>query len=265
MEFFSSIDHTPIHISDSGKGDKVIFFLHGYLETLYIWEEFIDLLPEDFRTIVIDLPGQGLSTSHPEANTMEFCSNIIVGVLDLLKIENCILVGHSMGGYIAQTCMKLFPDRILAIANFNSNPYADDPSKKDDRLKEISFIESGKLMSLASIAIPNMYSPENAILLENKIQETVENCDTHDPAGIVATIKGLILRENNTEFLASSPKPILFILGDKDKYLPSEKIDQIKKDIPNAKYLIIKETGHNSFIEQPQAVADGFIDFVNSL
>ena len=58
MEFFAKSKSTNIsvYISDSKKGDKTIILLHGYLETIYIWEDFREYL-KDYRTIAIDLPG----------------------------------------------------------------------------------------------------------------------------------------------------------------------------------------------------------------
>lgn len=265
MEFFASSNGIPVHISDSGKGDKVLLFLHGYLETLYIWEEFVEILPKDYRVILIDLPGHGLSSSHPDANDMKFCSEVVVGVLDYCKVDTCIVLGHSMGGYIAQACIKNFPARFDAIIHFNSNPYADDPEKKKDRLREISFIESGKLMSLASISIPNMYFKDNLRRMDEKIAETIEICETHDPLGICASIRGLMVREDNLELLSATQKPILFIFGDSDSYLTVEKAETILNKLPNSKGVFVAGTGHNSFLEEPKSTLNGVLNFIESL
>ena len=77
MEFFATSNGIPVHISDTEKGDITILLLHGYLETLYVWEEFIGLFPKNFRFISIDLPGHGLTGTHPHSNSMEFCADTI--------------------------------------------------------------------------------------------------------------------------------------------------------------------------------------------
>lgn len=256
MEFFSTSNGIPVHISDSGSGEKVILFLHGYLETLYIWEEFVDLLPKCYRTIAIDIPGHGLTSSHPVCNDMKFCADVVVGVLNRLQINKCIVVGHSMGGYIAQSCIKYYPSLFSALFHFNSNPYSDNPDKKSDRLKEIDFILSGKLMSLASIAIPNMFSQQNLRRMDYKIQETIEICETHDPSGIAASVRGLIEREDNVQFLNSSNIPLYFIFGTEDRYLPVDNANKILLDLPSAKGFFIESTGHSSFLEEPHKVLD---------
>ena len=70
MEYFAISNGIPVHILDTKKGDTTIVLLHGYLETLYIFNEFIELLEKKYRVIAIDMPGHGLSGSDKEINTM---------------------------------------------------------------------------------------------------------------------------------------------------------------------------------------------------
>ena len=72
MEYFAISNGIPVHILDTKKGEKTILLLHGYLETLYIYNEFIEILQKKYRVIAIDLPGHGLSGSDKEINSMEF-------------------------------------------------------------------------------------------------------------------------------------------------------------------------------------------------
>ncbi len=256
MEYFVTCEGIPVHVSESGKGENVYLLLHGYLETLYIWDEFRELLPGSSRIVSIDLPGHGLTGSHSEANTMQFDAAVIKGLFDKLKIEKATVIGHSMGGYVGQRLLKDYPERVAGLIHFNSNPYADNPDKKDQRLKEIEFIKNGKLTQLAQIAIPNMYAKENLREFDEKIAETVEICETHDPLGIAAAVSGLMTREDNVELLRNAGVPVAFIFGDSDSYASMEVIGKIKQDLPSAKHFIIPQTGHNSFIERPLSVLE---------
>ncbi len=264
MQYFATSCGVPVHVSDSGSGQQVLLLLHGYLETLYIWEEFIELLPNNYRVISIDIPGHGLSSTHPEINSMKFCADVVLGVLDLANVTKCTICGHSMGGYIAQTCVKYYPDRFNAIVNFNSSPYADDPLKRLDRDREISFIESGKLLSLATVSIPNMYFKDNLRRCDDKIRETIDLCDTHDPRGIISSLRGLITREDNTDFLKTIKIPCFFIFGDSDTYMPLERAESILKTT-NSKGVFIPSTAHNSFIENPHTTLDEFLLFLSQI
>lgn len=254
MEYFVTCSGIPVHVSETGKGDNVIVLLHGYLETLYIWEEFAAMLPDSSHIISIDLPGLGLSGSDPLINSMQFDSSVLLALLDRLGVARPVIIGHSMGGYVGQRFLRDYPERVAALVNINSNPYRDDPSKVTDREKEISFILNGKLVQLAQIAVPNMYAKANLRRCDEKIMETLEICETHDPLGVAAAVRGLVARDDNVELLNSTDIPVMFIYGDSDVYMPFSMIRQIMTDLPACKHAIVPGTGHNTHIENPAAV-----------
>ena len=262
MEFFATSQGIPVRISDSIQGNQTIVFLHGYLETLDVWEDFMATVPNHFRTVAIDLPGHGLSGTQAEINEVSFSARVVCGVLDLLKIEKAILVGHSMGGYVGQSFLAQFPDRALALVHLNSNPYADAPDKSVDREREIRFIQEGKLQTLAAVSIPNMYAPSNVRKMDDAIQKTVELCDMHDPDGICATLRGLKERSNQVDFLSQVKHPLLFVFGDQDVFLSQERQQQIREQIPNADYALLANTGHNSFLEDPVGTWQSIASFI---
>lgn len=261
MEYFAISNSIPVHILDTKKGDKTILLLHGYLETLYIYNEFIELLEKKYRIIAIDLPGHGLSGSDKEINSMEYCAEVAVDVLKKCGVEKAYVAGHSMGGYVAQNCLKKYPEMFEGIILLNSTPFADSPEKKEDRKREIELVLSGKLGHLASISIPKMYSAANLRKLDEKIEETVEITETHDPNGIAACIRGMMERENTEEVLAKTAKALL-VFGTDDKFITEETREKIAALLPNAKTAIIPETGHNSFIEAPEQVMQAIADFI---
>ncbi len=76
------------------KGDAIVL-LHGYLETLEIWEVFAASLAKHYRVITLDLPGHGLSGWNGGVHTMEFMADAVKGVLDKLDVQECLL-GEGM-------------------------------------------------------------------------------------------------------------------------------------------------------------------------
>lgn len=261
-EYFVFSNGIPLHVSESGNGDKVLLLLHGYLETLYIWEEFREMLPDSYRIIAIDLPGHGLSGSHTESNTMQFIAETIYQFLSSKSVQKLTIAGHSMGGYVAQQFLRQYPDMVEALVHINSSPYADNPDKRSQREKEINLIGQGRLLSLAQIAIPNMYSKVNLRKCDRKISETVEICETHDPMGICAVVRGLMARSDSVELLRETNVPVLFIFGDSDTYASPEMISNVVTSLPNAVCKVISGVGHNSFIEDPQKVLDILLPFL---
>ena len=102
MEQFVMSEHTALRISDSQQGQTVLVLLHGYLESLEIWEDFAKLLSPHYRIVTIDIPGHGISEVKSEIHTMEFIADVLRGVLDQKQITHCFVAGHSMGGYAAE-------------------------------------------------------------------------------------------------------------------------------------------------------------------
>lgn len=261
MEYFAISNGIPVHILDTKKGDETILLLHGYLETLYIFNELIEILEKKYRIIAIDLPGHGLSGSHKETNSMEFSASICADILKKSGVEKAYIAGHSMGGYVAQNCVKSFPEMFKGIILLNSTPFADSPEKREDRKREIDLILSAKLGHLASLSIPKMYAPSNLRKFDEKIEETVEITETHDPKGIVASIKGMMERVETKEVLSKTEK-VMLVFGTEDKFITEETRGKLISEFPSAKSVVIPDTGHNSFIEAPEKVSEALDEFI---
>lgn len=262
MEFFVTSQGIPVRVLDSGKGETTLLFLHGYLETLDIWEDFMATVPVSYRTVAIDLPGHGLTGSRPEVNDIDFCAQVAAGVLDILQVEKVIPVGHSMGGYVAQSFLELYPERTLALIHLNSNCFADLPEKAADREREIGLVLEGKLLSLASVSVPRMYARENLRRLDDAVQKTVELCDMHDPAGICASLRGMMRRKNQTSLLQEAGKPLLFVFGDSDPFFPPDRRELLLKSLPAAESVVLSGTAHNSFLEDPDTTLAVILSFL---
>jgi pimeloyl-ACP methyl ester carboxylesterase len=265
MEFFTKSSSTGItvHINDSQKGDKTIFLLHGYLETMYIWSELAEHFEKDYRIIAIDLPGHGISGSHPECNSVELCADVVKDVLSNLNIDECILGGHSLGGYVALSCIQRYPQLFSKLIIFNSNPYPDAAEKQALRSQEIEIIRNGGLSKIADSTIPHLYKPSNLRACNDKIKETIDLCDTHDPLGICASIKGLQTRPDRREDLKSWKKPSLWLYGDSDLHMTADKIEFMKQTYPDFKHTVVPECGHMSFIEQKDFTYGSVVSFLN--
>ena len=107
MEKFIMAAGTALRISDTLKGGTTVVLMHGYLESLEIWGDFMKELAMHYRVLAIDIPGMGISQVRGEVHTMEFLADVLKGVLDKQGVERCFVVGHSMGGYVAGVCREI--------------------------------------------------------------------------------------------------------------------------------------------------------------
>lgn len=273
MEYFTTAAGITVHLLDTQDSkeqqkEKCIILLHGYLETMNIWNELVDLLKDKYRVIILDMPGHGLTDSAPAQkdgtvlNTMEFGADVVKALIEKCRAKNVVLGGHSMGGYITLAFCRKYPDSLQKAILFNSNPYKDDPSKAEDRKREIDIIRAGKLDMLAELSIPKMFKPENLRLFDDKVMETIELCDMHNPEGIVASVMGMQQREDTTDIMDNPPVPIMMFAGDSDRFISIEGVREMISKFPKVKHVLLDNTGHNSFIEAEDKVYQHICDFV---
>ena len=103
-----------LNFQDEGEGPALVL-LHGYPETNAIWDEFSKTLTKNFRLIRPDLPGLGDSEQIAEIQSMEMMAVTVKELLDYLKIGECVMIGHSMGGYVTLAFAELFPEKLRGV------------------------------------------------------------------------------------------------------------------------------------------------------
>jgi pimeloyl-ACP methyl ester carboxylesterase len=259
MEFFSTCAGIPVHVNDTQIGQPALVLLHGYLETLEVWDDFADRLKRHFRIVRIDLPGHGLSGSHAKINSPAFSAQVVREVLQKCGIAQCTLIGHSMGGYVSLAFADNYPEVTQGLCLFHSTPNADTPQKQDDLSREIALIRAGKLPLVVRQSIPRMFAEENRKRCVHKIEELEEVADVHEPEGIIACLEGMKQRPDYNDFLAAFRKPLLLIFGENDPYISLETARLLSARFPQAQTLWLKHTGHIGFVEEAEAAAEAII------
>lgn len=261
IEKFIMAGDTALHVCDSQKGDRCIVLLHGYLESLLVWEPFVPLLYKHVRVVTLDLPGHGISEVKGEVHTMEYLADTVKAMLDKLGIERCTLVGHSMGGYVALAFCEKYPERLDGLVLLSSTPNPDNPEKVERRRREIALVKAGKKELLARIVPAAGFAADHRAAMQEYIDDLSETIHITEDAGIVALLGGMMQRKDQNEMLRRSKVPQLFILGRKDEYIPLDVAEAMVAAHPQAKVVWLGNSGHMGFLEEPQACADALLDF----
>lgn len=262
IEKFIMAGSTALHVCDSQAGEKCVVLLHGYLESMLVWEDFIPYLYKEVRVITLDLPGHGISVVTGEIHTMDFLADTIADALKALGIEKCTLVGHSMGGYVALAFCERHPEMLNGLVLFSSTPNPDTPEKAENRRREIALVKAGKKDMLARVAPAAGFAEQNRTRMRDYIEDLTEQVFITEDEGIVALLNGMIARRDQNEMLRRSPVPQLFILGKKDNYIPPEAAEKIIAEHPQAKVVWLENSGHMGFLEEPEAAARAILGFV---
>ncbi len=262
VEKFIMAGPTPVHVCDSEQGEKCVVLLHGYLESMLVWDEFVPLLYKEVRVITLDLPGHGVSIVSGEIHTMEFLADTVADTLKKLGVERCTLVGHSMGGYVAAAFCEKYPQMVEGVVMFHSTPNADSEQKRLKREQEIKLMKAGKKEAIANVAPAARFAKENRHRLAPFIDECREIVLICEDEGIVALLKGMGERKDQNEMFRNLSARQLFIFGEDDEYIPVEIAREVEAAHPQAKTLWLKHSGHMGFVEEPELTAEAILEVV---
>lgn len=261
-EKFMMAGSTALHVCDSEQGERCVVLLHGYLESLLVWDDFVPLLYKQLRVVTLDLPGHGISVVTGECHTMEFLADTVAEGLKALGIGRCTLVGHSMGGYVALAFCERHPDMLDGLVLLSSTPNPDTEEKAENRRREIALVQAGKKEMLARVAPAAGFAEENRTRMADAIEDLTEQVFVTEEEGIVALLNGMIARKDQNEMLRQTKVPVLFILGRKDNYIPVEVAEKMVVDHPEARVVWLEHSGHMGFLEEPEATARALINFI---
>ena len=253
---------TALHIADSGVGDKCVVLLHGYLESMYVWDDFTSLLTPSVRVITVDIPGHGISEVKGEVHTMEMVADVLYEMLNSLGIEKVTMVGHSMGGYVSLAFCARYPEQLEGLVLLSSSPNPDTDLKKENRRREIALVRAGKKDALARVAPEAGFAEHNRRRLKSYIDDLTECVHITEDDGIVALLGGMIERADQNEMLRKCNVSQLFIMGKHDAYIPVEAAEAIIANNPQAEVAWLENSGHMGFIEEPEACAEALLKFV---
>ena len=253
-----------IHYSDSGSG-KTIVLIHGYLETMKVWESFSKRLALYFRVLVIDLPGHGKSDPAGDINTMDLFAEAIKELLEELGICKVFLAGHSMGGYATLAFVRLFPEYLSGYSLFHSHPLADTPETIQRRKLSIKAIEEGKKEMIIPDFVQGLYAKTNLNKFKKAIERSMEIASDTDEKTIIADLKGMIARPSMEEVITNGKVPFLWILGKMDIHINHETVMQNVRLPENCRVVILNKSGHMGFIEEEDKAVELLTEFVDDL
>ena len=255
------IDGKKIHYRDEGAG-RTLVLLHGFMNSLEVWNTYLLLYMREMRVILIDLPGHGKSDVFDEKHTMEFMASTVKAVLDHLEIRECVMVGHSMGGYVTLAFAEQYPHVLRGFGLVHSHALPDSEEGRANRERACKLIKESRAKYIVGF-IPELFAKNQRIHLQQEIKELQElSLETSDE-GIIAAQKGMASRPGRTEVLSNATVPVLFILGGEDYRIPVELGASQAMLAKHAEITILSDVGHMSLIETPKMIKERIRGFVN--
>ena len=245
-----------------GKGFPIVL-LHGFAEDHHIWQAQIDFLQQHFLLLVPDLPGSGMSALPAEEMSMELLADFVHEILLQEKIEQTILIGHSMGGYAAMAFMERHHTFLKGLVLFHSSAFEDDEERKKNRRKSIKLLQNNGKDVFLKAMIPNLYAASFKEKHPELLTQHLTMADAISSASLQAYYLAMINRPSRINLLQHTKMPIQFVIGVEDNAVPlAASLKQCH--LPQiADVQILQGVGHTGMIEDKSRVNSILNSFCN--
>ena len=238
-----------VSLAEEGEG-KVIVLLHGFTESMRIWNNYAASLASRYRVITIDLPGHGKSSRIDKVHTMEMMADTVCAVLKKSGVTRCLMIGHSMGGYVTLAFARKYPNMLKGFGLFHSHCFPDSPEDAKNRERTISIVEQDKLGFMAQF-IPGLFPPDVHDKFSSDIKRLVQRASKMEKESVIAALRGMMVRKDQSDLLKTPSLPVLFILGQKDSRAPVGRFCEMISMPKVSQALMLRDCGHMGFIEAP--------------
>ena len=116
VEAIASVGQVQLAYCRHGEGKQALLWLHGGFVSMRTWDEpWAALAADGLRMLAVDLCGHGRSSRRDGPTSVSLMAADVLGLLDLLGVEQVVICGHSLGGMVAQELTLMAPERVLGL------------------------------------------------------------------------------------------------------------------------------------------------------
>lgn len=258
-EKFITIQENKIRYLEYGVSSNAIIFVHGLGASAERWEYVIQYFRENYRVIVPDLPGFGLSDKPSIDYTVDFFVKTLSEFIDGIGIQNAILIGSSLGGQIiaelAITEPKLINKMILV-----------SPSGVVNYSAIVLDVYIGAAISPTQENVRNaflMMNGQNKDVDSKIVNNFIKRMNTPNAKNaFLSTIMSNKESKISCEKLANVSIPSLVIWGECDPLIPKDNADLFLSCIKNCQFVEMKKCGHTPFVDKPKKFSKIVLEFL---
>lgn len=245
-------NNQPLNYRVQGSGPWVLL-LHGFLESLEIWSGLANKLDDKFTVVSVDLPGHGRSGIDGEEYPLPLMGAAVRAVIASLKIDELVLCGHSMGGYVSMEIARELNDKVKGIILFHSHAAPDDEKAKENRNRTINIVRLNHANFIHNF-IPDLFAEAGKEKLKDQIERLRNRAASTSGKAIIAALAAMREREGSLDILMNATFPFFFIVGKDDSRMPYQKILAQAMLPLHSESMVLANVGHMGIIEAPDKI-----------
>lgn len=234
--------------TDAGRGLPLVF-VHGFPLSRGVWQKQVEALRSSYRVIAPDLRGFGDSETQPGPTTMaQYAADLCV-LLRQLATGPVVLIGHSMGGYVALAFARQFPEMLrgLVLVGTKAGPDTAEAAAGRRVMAEKVKVE-GVHVVIEALASKMLAADNQDARMVAQVRSFMA---PSKPAGVIGALLGMAERPDATWLLGQIAVPTLVITGADDALTPPTESERLAQAIRRAQLKMIPHAGHLVAFERP--------------
>lgn len=249
-----------LNVIEEGEGEPVLL-LHGLGGSWRDWEPQLNGgLSRRYRSIVVEARGHGRSDRPPGAFRFALFAEDLAAVCKILGVERAHVIGHSMGGMIAQALALDHPDLVATLV------LADTSGRTDARLRAANraaaeLIAANGLAAMLDGFESLMWGPRARAERHDLVRSYAREQGSNDPASLVRAM-GAIAELDHLDRLQTVAQPALVVWGEEDTLTPREHAEALALVIPSAELVTMPGCGHLTILEDPDRFSAIVLEFL---
>ncbi len=240
-----------------------LVLLHAFPLDARMWDPVRAPLAERFRVITPDQRGLGrspLPESEAEPELADAARDV-VALLDKLELDQVVLGGCSMGGYLAMAVLRQAPERVGGLVLIDTKAAADTPEAAQTRLDVANRAEAEGVKDwLADANLPNLLADTASADIRARVRELI---DAQPPSGVAWAARAMRNRPDSVELLREADVPALVIVGERDAITPLDAANTMVEALPDATLAVLPDVGHLTPLEDPAGVVEAILGWVS--
>lgn len=236
-----------------------VIFLHGFGEDATVWADFLKLLMAEHTYFCPDY------ASLANIESIDGYADWLNTYIKERGISESVIIGHSMGGYIALAYAEKFAKEIVGLGLFHSSAYADSEERKEIRLKTARVIAQQGTAKFIKGFYPNMFTEEFKEKNVDFIEKQIERYAYFPKEALINAQMAMRGRVDRTKVLKEATYPIMILAGEKDTFVPKEAaLEQIAL-LKNGHSAMLERVAHAGMFENPAESAKVVMAFLSKI
>lgn len=252
-----------LHVTQAGTGPAVVL-LHAFPLSSAMWRAQRAALSDAYRVVTPDLRGFGASPAGSDEPSLDLMADDVAALLDRLGLDQVVLGGLSMGGYVAMAFLRRHRPRVRALVLADTKAGADPAPAREKRERIAARLDAeGTPDALVEEVLPALCGPTTAARRPDVVAQVEELVRAVDPRAAAWAQRAMAARPDSLDTLRDTAVPALVVLGDEDSLSTKDDAGAMLEAMPDARLALLAGSGHLTALEAPEdfnAVLREFLD-----